>query len=134
MKRRSLLSFALALPVAVWALEAQAGSYLSRAAVLLRGAELEGKSLSRRFHDKELARVLHKIALERGKAANEMLVPEEVKRAHPHLLLVLESYERACEAATRGHHTDFLVSLSRAREEARIFEAVLKQAGWTLPG
>lgn len=129
-----MMALCLASPVVCWALEAQAGSYLSRAAVLLKGAELEGKSLSRRFHDKELARVLHKIALERAKAANEMLVPDEVKRAHPHLLLVLESYERAAEAATRGHHTDFLISLSRAREEARIFEAVLKQAGWTLPG
>ncbi len=112
---------------------AYAGSYLSRAAVLLKGADVEAKALRERFFDKEMARVMHKLALARAEAAGAMEVPSEVKRAHPHLLLVMESYERACYAATVGQQTDFLVALSRARDEARIFEAVLKQAGWTLP-
>ncbi len=116
-----------------WAATAHAGSYLNRASVLLKGAELEGKSMSRRFHDKELAQVLHRLAFARVEAATEMLVPDEVKRAHPHLLLVLSSYERATDAAMRGAHTEFLVALSRAREEAGIFIAVLKQSGWSLP-
>lgn len=110
-----------------------AGSYLSRAAVLLKGAELEAKALRERFFDKELARALHALALARAEATRAMQVPPEVLRAHPHLLLVMESYERAAYAATQGQQSDFLVALARARDEARIFEAVLKQAGWTLP-
>jgi hypothetical protein len=113
--------------------EAFAGSYLSRAAVLLEGAELEASALRARFFDKELARVTHELALSRTKAAREMEVPKEVKRAHPHLLLAMESYERAAEAAVRGNQTDFLVALARAREETTIFVAVLKQDGWELP-
>lgn len=112
---------------------AWAGSYLSSSAVLLKGAELEASALRARFFDKQLARLTHRLALGRTTAAGEMVVPEEVKRAHPHLLLVLESYERAAEAAVRGHQSDFLVGLARAREEKRIFVAVLKQDGWELP-
>lgn len=149
MKRRAFLSSGVLLPSSAlcsgilgtstlafaltWTGTAHAGSYLNRASVLLKGAELEGKSISRRFHDKELAQILHHLALSRVEAANEMLVPDEVKRAHPHLLLVLTSYERATDAASRGAHTEFLVALSRAREEAHIFIAVLKQSGWSLP-
>jgi hypothetical protein len=133
MNRRQLIRLSVLLFALAWAGTAFAGSYLHRASVLLHGAELEGKSISRRFHDKELAQVLHRVAIARAQTANEMLVPDEVKRAHPHLLLVLESYERATDAASRGAHTEFLVALSRAREEAAIFTAVLKQSGWTLP-
>ncbi len=110
-----------------------AGSYLSRSAVLVGGAELEAKMLQRRLYDKELARMNHRLALARVEAGRVMLVPKEVKNAHPHLLLSLESYERAADGATRGDHEDFLVSLARAREERRIFKAVLKQEGWDLP-
>lgn len=130
--RASLMSVGFALVTSV-AGEAFAGSYLSRASVLLKGAELEASALRARFFDKELARVTHELALCRTKAAREMIVPEEVKRAHPHLLLVMESYERAAEAAVRGNQTDFLVALARAREETTIFVAVLKQDGWELP-
>jgi len=116
-----------------WVQDAHAGSYLRRAGVLLRGAELEAKTLRARFHDKELAKLTHHLALARVNAAGEMLVPKEVKDAHPHLLLVLSAYERAADGAVRGSQEDLLVSLARARQEARIFEALLKQAGWTLP-
>lgn len=109
------------------------GSYLSRAAMLLKGSEEEARVLRARFFDKELARVTHRLALVRTTAAQEMDVPDEVRRAHPHLLLVMESYERAAEAAIRGNQKDFLVALARAREEARIFVALLKQDGWQLP-
>ena len=134
LQRRRFLREGLALFAVLGLSEvAFGGSYLSRASMLLRGAELEARALRARFHDKELARVTHELALCRTKAAQEMVVPEEVKRAHPHLLLVLESYERAAEAAVRVNQKDFLVALARARDEERIFVAVLKQEGWTLP-
>ncbi len=131
--RRCFLSASLLVAWGTWAGPAWAGSYLSRSAVLLGGAELEAKMLQRRLYDKELARMNHRLALERVAAGREMLVPPEVKNAHPHLLLSLESFERAADGASRGDHEDFLVALSRAREERRIFVAVLKQNGWDLP-
>lgn len=132
MKRRAVLASVL-LGLLFVSGPAVAGSYLRRASVLLEGGELEAKRLRARLHDKELARVIHKLARTRAASGNEMMVPKEVKAAHPHLLLVLESYERAADAAVRGDHEDFLVALARAREEAAIFRAVLKQGGWTLP-
>jgi hypothetical protein len=131
-RRRGFLGVVLGCSL-LWVLPAFAGSYLNRAAVLLAGAELEAKVLQRRLYDKELARVTHRLALTRVAAGNEMQVPVEVKNAHPHLLLSLESFERAADGAARGDHEDFLVALARAREERRIFVAVLKEAGWDLP-
>jgi len=134
LQRRTFLKSGIAaFAVFGFAEEAFGGSYLNRASMLLRGAELEARALRARFHDKELARVTHDLALCRTKTAQEMTVPDEVKRAHPHLLLVLESYERAAEAAVRVSQKDFLVALARARDEERIFVAVLKQEGWALP-
>jgi hypothetical protein len=112
---------------------AVAGSYLNRAGMLLSGAELEARALRARFMDKDLARLTHRLALARLQSAGEMPVPADVKRAHPHLLLALESFERAADAAVRGNQSDFLVALGRAREESRILEALLKQEGWELP-
>lgn len=116
-----------------WSSTAWCGSYLTRAAVLLRSADIEAKAVSRRFSDKELARLAHKVALARVEASQNMQVPPEVKRSHPHLLLALESYERACHAAVQARHTDFLVALSKAREESMVFSSLLKQDGWSLP-
>lgn len=127
----------LALGVAFGALfvasPAYAGSYLERAAALLDAAELEARSLGKRFSDRELAAVLHRIAVERLAAARQMQVPKEVVKAHPHLLLVLEGFERAADAARAGKLEPFLLALARAREERRTFEMVLKELGWTLP-
>jgi len=100
--------------------------------MLLEAAELEGSALRQRLHDKDLARLSHRLATSRIEGAREMPVPKEVVRAHPHLLLVLEAYERAADAAVRGADESFLVALARAREERRTFEAVLGQLGWTL--
>jgi len=129
-RRAALAAFAAVSVTAPWAF---AGSYLNRAAILLESGDNEAKLLSRRFFDKELARVTHRLALARAEAARDMEVPEEVTLAHPHLLLALESYERSSDAAVRNNHEEFLVALSRAREESRIFVAVLKQSGWSLP-
>lgn len=129
----SSCAFALSFSVWLWQRPAWGGSYLSRAATLLGGGEFEAKAMSRRPHDRELALICHELALERIDVARTMLVPPEVKNAHPHLLLTLESYERAMDAAVRREYEDFLVALARAREEKRILVAVLKQAGWELP-
>lgn len=129
----TLLSTGAAASSALYAIPSFGGSYLSRASLLLKGAELEARMLRARFHDRELARLTHRLALARTTAAGEMEVPDEVRRAHPHLLLVMESYERAAEGAVRSNQKDFLVALARAREESHIFVAVLKQDGWQLP-
>lgn len=137
LSRRRLVAALSAVPLVLaaclTAAPAFGGSYLSRASLLLKGAELEARMLRARFHDKELARVTHKLALARTAAAQEMEVPDEVRRAHPHLLLVMESYERAAEGAVRANQKDFLVALARAREEGDIFVALLKHDGWQLP-
>jgi hypothetical protein len=130
---RSALGLSILLAVGTSAGVAFAGSYLHRASVLLRGAELEAAALRARFHDKELAHLPHRLALGRAETAREMIVPEEVTRAHPPLLLVLEAYERAADAAVRRQQTDFLVALAKAREETSVLVALLKQEGWELP-
>lgn len=132
MMRRRFLATLVALSLLTALRPAYAGSYLRRAAMLLEAAELEGSALRERIHDKDLARLTHRLATTRVEVAREMPVPKEVVRAHPHLLLVLEAYERAADAALHGKNETFLVALARAREERRTFEAVLAQLGWTL--
>jgi hypothetical protein len=110
-----------------------AGTYLNSAALLLAQASNEADYLRARINDKELAELIHKLADARLDAAKGMLVPKEVVQAHPHLLLVLENYERAADAATRGEMEKFLVYQQRARDEDRTFRGVLKQFGYALP-
>ena len=110
-----------------------AGTYLNSAALLLAQASNEADYLRARINDKELAELIHKLANARLEAAKGMLVPKEVVQAHPHLLLVLENYERAADAATRGEAEKFLVYQQRARDEDRTFRGVLKQFGYALP-
>ncbi len=131
MTRRWFLQFALA--VLLIAGVALGGSYLTRAAMLVRSAEQEAEVLRRRSSDKDLAEVTHRVAVARLDAARAMLVPKDVAPAHPHLLLVLEAYERASDGALRGDAETFLVALSRARQETVTLRAVLKQHGWELP-
>ena len=112
---------------------AWAGTYLNSAALLLAQASTEGDYLRARINDSELAELIHRLANARLEAAKIMLVPKEVVQAHPHLLLVLENYERAADAATRGEAAKFLVYQQHARDEDRTFRGVLKQFGYTLP-
>jgi hypothetical protein len=112
---------------------AWAGTYLNSAALLLAQANHEGDYLRARINDKELAELIHQLANARLEAAKNILVPKEVVQAHPHLLLVLENYERAADSATRGEAEKFLVYQQRARDEDRTFRGVLKQFGYTLP-
>jgi len=130
-RRRALLGwFAAGLLISA---PAWAGTYLNSAALLLSQASTEGDYLRGRINDKELADLIHRLADARLEAAKNMLVPKEVVQAHPHLLLVLENYERAADAATRGEGEKFLVYQQRARDEDRTFRGVLKQFGYVLP-
>jgi hypothetical protein len=132
LSRRILGLCAVALSLSV-ALPAWAGTYLNRAVVLLMGALREASYLRARVSDRELAGVIHKLAQARLAAAAAMTVPKEVAQAHPHLLLVLESYEQALEAATRSDLERFATYYQRAQDEERTFRAVLKSLGWVLP-
>lgn len=119
---------ALSFSVSAWA-----GTYLNSAAFLLAQGSKEGDYLRAHMGDKEMADLIHKLANARLDAAKSMLVPKEVVQAHPHLLLVLENYERAADSATRGEAQKFMVYQQRARDEDRTFRGVLKQFGYSLP-
>jgi hypothetical protein len=112
---------------------AWAGSYLDRAGLLIHQAVRDTDYLRSRLGDKELAAVVHRVAVARVKAATKMQVPKEVELAHPHVLLVLENHERAADAATKGQNERFFVYHERAREELRVLEGVLQQLGFKLP-
>lgn len=112
---------------------ASAGSYLDRAALLIDEAARASEYLRKHLYDVESARVVHKLSEVRLEVARQMLVPEEVIPAHPHLLLVLEQHERAAHAAVQRVAKDFLRYSSRARDEEELFRRVLKSLGWELP-
>jgi hypothetical protein len=132
LRRRALFGL-LGASVLLLTSVAFAGTYLNSAALLLAQGGNEADYLRARVNDKELAELIHKLADARLDAAKGMLVPKEVVQAHPHLLLVLENYERAADAATRGEAEKFLVYQQRARDEDRTFRGVLKQFGYALP-
>jgi hypothetical protein len=131
--RRAVLVGCGVFGAATWVGPAWGGTYLNRAAVLLAGGAREANYLRARIADRELAAVVHRLAQARLAAAQEMTVPKEVVLAHPHLLLVLESYEQATDAATRGEAERFITFYQRALDEERTFRAVLKTLGWVLP-
>jgi hypothetical protein len=132
--RRAALLGCAALAVSLFAAtHAHAGSYLNRAAFLIAGARREADTLRQRFGDKELARLAYRLAQARLESAGTMMVPKEVVQAHPHLLLTLENYERAADAAMNGEGERFMIYCQRAQDEERTFRAVLRQLGWELP-
>ena len=112
---------------------AWAGTYLNSAALLLSQSSSECDYLRARINDKDLAELIHKLADGRLAAGKTLLVPKEVVQAHPHLLMMLENYERAADAATHGQADKFLVYQQRARDEERVFRSVLKQFGYAVP-
>jgi hypothetical protein len=129
--RRALL---VLLALVLVAAPALAGSYLNRAAFVIKHATQEGDYLRAHFADKELALIVHRLAVARLEATSKMEIPKEVVQAHPHLLLTLENYAQSAEAATEGKAERFMVYQQRARDEERTFRAVLKQLGFSLPG
>lgn len=134
-RRRSFLNAALAACLGVFAVAspALAGSYLNRAGLLVDHARRDTSYLRARLSDRELCKVVEKLALARVAAASAMQVPKEVQQAHPHLLLVLEAHAQAAEAARQGDSQRFLVFAQRAWDEERTLHAVLKRLGWALP-
>ena len=131
--QRSVGAVAAAVFVLSLSLPVRAGSYLNRAALLVAQSSHEASYIRARLSDTELASMVHQVAEARLDAAGKMLVPTEVALAHPHLLLTLENYERAMDAAARGETSRFLVHIRRAYEEESVFRSVLKQLGWRLP-
>lgn len=131
---RRLVTLALAALVAFAALPtAWAGSYLDRAALLLDQARKEGDMLQPRTHDKELVTIVKALAEVRVRVARKMEVPAAIAKAHPHLLLVLENSESAALAAHDGNFKKFMEHLNAARDEERIFRAILAELRYTLP-
>ncbi len=110
-----------------------AGSYLDRAALLVNESSHACNVLRTRIGDKEFARVVHALSQSRLEAASHMQVPKEIANAHPHLLIVLENYERASDAAEHGETQRFMVLLQKATEEERILRSIIEQLGWSLP-
>lgn len=119
-----------------WLLEAApawAGSYLDRAALLVEQSTRSNDYLRKRPYDRELARVVANIAEGCLRAGKDTVVPKEVALAHPHLLLMLEHYERAASAAADGEVGRYVTLSRSARDEEQLFRGVLRQLGWTLP-
>jgi hypothetical protein len=131
---RRLVMLALVALVAFAAVpSARAGSYLDRAALLLDETRKEGDMLQPRTHDKELVLLVKSLAEVRVRVARKMEVPAAIGKAHPHLLLVLENAERAANAASDGNFKKFMEHLNVARDEERIFRAVIAELRYTLP-
>ncbi len=126
----SVLVAAIALGIAPMA---WAGSYLDRAAILLDEARKEGDMLQPRTFDKEMVLVVKTLTEARAKVGRKMEVPAQVAKAHPHLLLVLENYERAADAASEGNFKKFMEHINTARDEDRTFRAILGELGYALP-
>jgi hypothetical protein len=112
---------------------ARAGRYMDRAWLLIGEASRANDFLSKRLYDRELARLIGQAAEGRLQAAKETSVPEEVALAHPHLLLMLEHYERAASAAALGEGGRYMKHSGAARDEEQLFRGVLRQLGWALP-
>jgi hypothetical protein len=123
----ALYLFGLAPPL--WA-----GSYLDRAWILISEATRANDYLRKRLYDRELARLVAQAAEGRLQAAKDTQVPKEVVFAHPHLLLMLEHYERAAAAATLGEIQRYVEHERSAVDEEQLFRGVLRQLGWSLPG
>jgi hypothetical protein len=110
-------------------------SYGDRARLLIGEASRANDFLSKRLYDRELARLIGYAAEGRLQAAKDTSVPEEVALAHPHLLLMLEHYERAAACAARGEAGRYAQHSLAARDEEQLFRGVLRQLGWPLrPG
>jgi hypothetical protein len=132
-RRRWLASVVASLAIAVFASTVWAGTYLDRVVLLVREATHEADYLQYRLNNRELARMIHTLAEARLVAARDTQVPKEVTLAHPHLLLMLENYERASAAAVEGEAQRFVVYQRRARDEEQIFRSILRQRGFPLP-
>lgn len=110
-----------------------AGPYLNTVAMLLREGFQSTEMLRTNLGEREFARSVHRMAEARADLAGHMVVPKEVEKAHPHVLLVLANLERAADAATRGEVAVFVRSVDTARNESRTLKAILEQLHLSLP-
>ena len=131
--RRLLMAGLVALTAISVAPTAFAGNYLDGAALLLDEARTEGDMLQPRTTDKEMVLIVLMLTSAREKAVAKLEVPAAVAKAHPHLLLMLENYERAADAASAGNFKDFMKYTDTARDEDRAFRAIITELGYTLP-
>lgn len=125
-----LVTFASALLLSSTAF---AGPYLNTVAMLMREGFQSTEMLRTNLGEREFARSVHRMAEARADLASHMVVPKEVEKAHPHVLLVLANLERAADAATRGEVAIFVRNLDTARSESRTLKSILEQAHLALP-
>ncbi len=131
--RRAMLALIVAACLSALAAPAAAGSYMDRAWLLIAEGSRANEFLGKRLYDRELARVVGQAAEGRLQAAKVTQVPREVELAHPHLLLMLEHYERAAAAAALGELPRYFEHSRAAQDEEQLFRSILRQLGWTLP-
>jgi hypothetical protein len=131
--RRRALCAGLGLRLLGASSRARAGSYMDRAWLMIAEGSRANDFLDKRLYDRELARLVGQAAEGRLQAAKDTSVPEDVVMAHPHLLLMLEHYERAASAAALGDAAKYGDHSSAARDEEELFRSVLRQLGWSLP-
>jgi hypothetical protein len=112
---------------------AWSGSYLDRAALMLDEGRKEADAVKSRTGDKETLLVVKAMTEARVKVARKMNVPAAVVDAHPHLLLVLENYDRALDALIANNQRKFAECLVTAAAEERTFRNLLTQLGYALP-
>jgi hypothetical protein len=130
--KKGFVAFALVVLGTTLSVDAWAGSYLDRAGLLVRQGRSEADYLEYRVGNRELAELVHKMAVARLSAARDMAVPKEVTQAHPHILLMLENCERAADAAEAGESDRFIIYQRRARDEEQIFRSIMRQLGFPL--
>ena len=112
---------------------ARAGTYLDTVALLLDESKRSGDFVQTHFPDKQLAVIAHQLAEARVKTGRAVMVPRDVEKAHPHLLLSLEAMERAMAAAEDQEGERFLKLIAQAREEESNYRALLGQQRLTVP-
>jgi hypothetical protein len=132
MKAKMLVILGVALVMA-WATPARAGTYLDTAALLLDETKRSADWMLTHSSDAKLAEIAHQLSEARVKSGRAVFVPKEVEKAHPHLLLTLEVFERALAAVLEGESERFVRLVLQAREEERTFRAILSLQKLTLP-
>jgi hypothetical protein len=119
--------------ILAWASPAIAGTYLDTAALLLDETRRSTSFLQYHLTDMKLVEIAHQLSEARVKCGRAVVVPKEVDKAHPHLLLALEVSERAIAAALEGEPERFVRLALQARDEERTFRALLGEQKFTLP-
>jgi hypothetical protein len=130
---RKLLPWIALLLMVVVARSAHAGSYLVTAALLLDETRRGSDWVLTHSNDPKLAAIAHQLSEARVKCGRAVEVPKEAEKAHPHLLLALESSERALAALLEGESERFVRLVLQAREEERLFRVILGQQRISLP-